>query len=146
MPTRHTPTQLETERTNQLGELYFCAMYHLASYWQPGIVSMKAAAAIERATGLCTKNFAIRLYTDNLKHFLGKHVSERKKGNVPVRMADIEKLPYYINYFNHVNIDKEYDNRLIFKKETPTGLVHLVAEIHPRRQELVGITLWIQRR
>lgn len=138
--------RLESTRTNELGELFFCAMYHIGSYWEPDRVKLKAASKVKSATGCNIKGFSIRLYTDNLKHFLGEHVSEWRKNQVPVSMADLEDIPSYVNHFEDVSVDLKNPNRLHFKKETPTGIVHLIAEIKPRLHELVGVTLWIQRR
>lgn len=138
--------RLETERTNELGELFFCAIYHINSYWEPDVVNLKAASKVKSATGCNIKGFSIRLYTDNLKHFLGEHVSEWRKNQVPVRMSDLEKIPSYVNYFGAVSVDLKNPNRLHFKKETSTGIVHFIAEMKPRLHELVGVTLWIQRR
>ena len=121
-------------------------MYHVDSYWEPDVVSLKAASKVKSATGCNIKGFSIRLYTDNLKHFLGEHVSEWRKNQVPVRMSDIERIPSYVNYFVDVSVDIKNPNRLHFKKETSTGIVHFIAEMKPRLHELVGVTLWIQRR
>ena len=48
--------------------------------------------------------------------------------------------------FVDVSVDIKNPGRLHIKKETSTGIVHFIAEMKPRLHELVGVTLWIQRR
>lgn len=138
--------KLETECTNGLGELYFCAMYHVASYWEPGIVGRKTANKIRAVLGVDLAGYRIRLYTNDLKHLLNRHYSETERDLVPVRMRDIENLESIVNDCHGVEKGRSPGQRVHFVKEIPAGTAHFVAEIRPREKVLAGITLWIRRR
>lgn len=137
--------KLETERANELGELYFCAMYHVDSYWEPGRITSKAINKVRAALGYDLTGYRVRLYTNDLKHLLNRHYTEDNANLLPVRMRDIENLMSLVNECHMVKKGNSPKQRMRFIKEIPAGTAHFVAEIRPKEKVLAGITLWIQR-
>lgn len=138
--------RLETERTNELGELFFFAMYHVDSYWEPGVVGRKTVNKVRSVLGMDISGYKIRLYTKELKHLLNRHYTEDAADLVPVRMKDVESLLALVNECHGIEKSRSQKSRIHFVKVIPAGTAHFVAEIRPREKVLAGITLWIQRR
>ena len=135
--------RLETERTNELGELFFCAIYHVKSYWVAGTVDAVTASRIKKEIGLNLKGYRIVLYSEGLTHLLNRHYSESVKKQRGVRYKDIGRIGNVINRYNTVEYSKRTD-RLVFKRRFPDGTLFLVVEIDHVNKVLSGITLWIR--
>ena len=135
--------RLETTRTNDLGELMFCALYNMHSYWIAGNVEPVTASRIKKDTGLELKGYRIVLYSEGLSHLLNRHYSEPGKKQRGVKYKDIGRIGNVVNRYNTVEFSKRTD-RLVFKRRFPDGTLSLVVEIDHANKVLSGITLWIR--
>ena len=134
---------LQTTRTNTIGELFFCAMYRIKSFYVAGTVDATTANKINKEIGLNFKGWSIILNTDNLVHLLSRHFRDGKPKHRDVTYRDLGRIGSVVLRHDSVEPGNKPD-RLLFKRKFPDGILCFVVEIDKKGKNLSGKTLWIR--
>ncbi|MBP8016805.1 hypothetical protein KAZ01_02245 [Candidatus Gracilibacteria bacterium] len=72
---------------------------------------------------------------------------ENKRGQIAITDNDIKLLPLILNSYDNITIGKEQDNVKSVKYEKKVnGNIYFVEVLLPRKNELLGKTLWKKKR
>ena len=138
--------RLETERTNQLGEVILGSITMVETSWNAGTLLSKEAKRL--SVLLKDKSdytgYSVILYSSRVRHLANRHMNEPRKKQRNVRFVDFFNLYEIVAHCNSVS--RENDGRLRFRKLYPDGEYILIAEPMKSKKELVAVTLWILRR
>lgn len=130
-------------QTDELEELFFYTLYGFKACWIAGQVSDYTAKRIFKNTRLSLKGYELKLFSNDLKHFLNSHFHELHARQRDITFDDISKLLRVVNSFTYVEFGNK-PNTLLFITNFPNGIFELVVVINHKQKTLSGKSLRIK--
>lgn len=120
-----------------LEDLFFYSLYNFNAYFDVTVISdKKSINKILNCTNYDLTGYKLRLTSNYLKHFYGRHFNEKDRSQRSFRFQDLKKLGDIVtNCWTASNVDID---TILFEKRFPTGTFQLVVEVNDKKKVLIG--------